>query len=171
MPTGPAGNTGSLSDLHSRPPRSKTRPTRAIACANCTHVYTEMCTCNPCSHTLCALSRSRDRSLPYSFVRSFTRSLAASRFEISTAVADTRCPRPDRAPAREVPRTPRRSRSRSIDRSGGGVAEVFSTFHLDEARARTCRRVAEDVLSLSADRSIARQVGRSVDRSIDRFAI
>jgi len=54
----------------------------------------------PCSHTLCALSRS--------LVRLLTRSLAASGFEISAAVVDVRCPRSDRGPGTR--REPRRDR-------------------------------------------------------------
>lgn len=113
----------------------------------------------------------RSLAVARSFAPLLARSLAASRFEISAAVADARCPRPDRGPGTRGParKTPRRSRSRSIDRAGGGVAEVSSTFHLDETRARTCQRVAEDALSLSADRSTGRWVGRRVGWSVGRL--
>jgi len=67
--------------------------------------HARMQCCIKHARTSCALSRGR--------------SLAASRFEISAAVANARCPRSDRGlVTRETPskRPPRWSRSRSVDR-------------------------------------------------------
>jgi len=73
----------------------------------------------PCSHTLCALSRS--------LVRLLTRSLAASGFEISAAVVDVRCPRSDRGPGTR--REPRRDRVQ--DRSIAQHRRNRRSPHLD----------------------------------------